>query len=253
MASFLNFFSDAASIVSDVLGAFGNGGSSTGGIFTLAGGSDAVAFPINPPSFEVSNGYKHAVVNIQNLGDINMIGKRGLASVKFSSFFPAQYYNFVQVLSLQTPYEYVAAIKRMAENSAPCTLMITGTSVSTPVTIDGFTFGEKDGSGDVYFSLSLKEYRYVMPASSLTSDITDLKSRVAQTVASKTTTCMGTAMADLDTAQRAIQKTTTIAKQGARAIGLYKAMVKSGGVKPGTALNTVQAGVMMNGDWLKKF
>ena len=140
-----------------------------------------------------------------------------------------------------------------SESNQPCTLSITGTDVSTPVTIDEFTFGEKDGTGDVYFSLQLREYRYVMPASSLTSAVTDLKSRVATTLENKTTTVLGVSQADLDTAQRAVQKTTSIVNQGKRALGIWKAMVKSGGVKPGTILNTMQAGVMANGEWLKKF
>lgn len=252
MASFLNFFSEASSIVSEVLGVFGDGGS-TGGIFTLSGGTETVVFPVNPPSFDVSNGYKHAVVNIQNLGDINLLGKRGLASIKFSSFFPANDYDFVQLLSVQSPYAYVESIKKMAEESQPCNLSITGTDISTPVTIDGFDFGEKDGTGDVYFSLNLREYRYVLPASSLTSAVTELKSRVANTVENKATTVLGVSQADLDTAQRAVQKTTSIINQGKRALGIYKAMVKSGGVKPGVVLNTMQAGVMANGEWLKKF
>lgn len=252
MASFLNFFSEASSIVSEVLGVFGDGGS-TGGLFTLSGGTEAVVFPVNPPSFDVSNGYKHTVVNIQNLGDINLLGKRGLASIKFSSFFPANDYEFVQLLTVQAPYVYVGAIKKMAESNQPCTLSITGTDISTPVTIDEFTYGEKDGTGDVYFSLQLREYRYVLPASSLTSAVTDLKSRVATTLENKTTTVLGISQADLDTAQRAVQKTTSIVNQGKRALGIWKAMVKSGGVKPGTILNTMQAGVMANGEWLKKF
>lgn len=252
MASFLNFFNEASSIISEVLGVFGDSGK-MGGIFTLSGGTEAVVFPVNPPSFDVSNDYKHTVVNIQNLGDINMLGKRGLASIKFSSFFPANDYDFVQMLNLQAPYVYVRAIKKMAESSQPCTLSITGTDVSTPVTIDGFDYGEKDGTGDVYFSLNLREYRYILPASSLTSAITELKSRVANTVENKATTVLGVSQADLDTAQRAVQKTTSIVNQGKRALGIYKAMVKSGGVKQGTILNTLQAGVMVNGEWLKKF
>lgn len=254
MASFLNFFSEASGIVSDVLSMFGDGGNnSTGGLFTLAGGTDTVVFPVNPPSFNVSNGYKHATINIQNLGDIKLLGKRGLTSIKFSSFFPANNYSFVQVLTVQAPYVYVDAIKRMAEANQPCNFSITGTDISTPVTIDGFEHGEKDGTGDVYFSLSLSEYRYIMPASSLTSAVTDLKSRVATTLENKATTVLGVSQADLDTAQRAVQKTTSIVNQGKRALGIYKAMVKSGGVKQGTILNTLQAGVMVNGEWLKKF
>lgn len=88
MSSFLNFLDTASGVLSDVLGALGR--NSDGCTFTLAGGTDSVSFPVSPGNFEVTNPYQNTTVNINNLGQINMLGKRGLASLKFSSFFPAQ-------------------------------------------------------------------------------------------------------------------------------------------------------------------
>ena len=50
-----------------------------------------------------------------------------------------------------------------------------------------------------------------------------------------------------------VGKTTTIAKQGQRVLGLYKAMVKSGGVSAGTILTTTAKAVMSNGKSLYTF
>ena len=47
-----------------------------------------------------------------------------------------------------------------------------------------------------YFSLTLREYRYIMPESSATNSTTGLKSRVAQLQTDKQTTCLGTSMAN---------------------------------------------------------
>lgn len=251
MSSFLNFISTASGVLSDVLGALGDG--SDGCTFTLAGGTSSISFPVSPANFEVTNPQNNTIVNINNLGAINMLGKRGLSSVRFSSFFPAQAYSFVQTLSASSPYDYVAQVKKMKESGQPCTISISGTDVSMPCSIENFTYKEKDGTGDVYFELELKEYRYIMPASSATNATTGLKSRVASAVGEKQTTCLGTAMADLDTAQRTIQKTTTIVKQGQRTLGLYKAMVKSGGIPLGTVLTTTAKAVMTNGKSLYTF
>ena len=92
MASFLNFVNTASSVLSDVLGALG--GNSDGCTFTLAGGTDSVSFPVSPSNFSVINPYNNTTVNINNLGDVNMLGKRGLSSLRFSSFFPSQSYTF---------------------------------------------------------------------------------------------------------------------------------------------------------------
>lgn len=251
MSSFLNFLNTASSVLSGVLGALG--GTGDGCTFTLSGGTQSVSFPVSPGNFEVTNPYQNTTVNINNLGQINMLGKRGLASLKFSSFFPAQPYTFLQTGSLAGPYEYIGKIKTMAESGQPCTIAISGTDVSMPVTIEELTYQERDCTGDVYFDLTLKEYRYIMPASTATNATTDLKSRVAEAVGEKQTTCLGSVMSGLDTAQRAIQKTTTIAKQGQRVLGTYKAMVKSGGIPAGTVLTTTAKAVMADGKELYKF
>lgn len=251
MSSFLNFLNTASSVLSGVLGALG--GNSDGCTFTLSNGTNSVSFPVSPGDFEVTNPYQNSTVNINNLGQINMLGKRGLASLKFSSFFPAQPYTFLQSSALSGPYEYISKIKAMAESGKPCTISITGTDVSLPVSIEELTYQEKDSTGDVYFNLSLKEYRYIMPASSATNATTDLKSRVADAVGEQTTTCLGSVTSALDTAQRAIQKTTSIVNQGERVLGTYKAMVKSGGIPAGTILTTTAKAVMSGGKELYRF
>lgn len=252
MSSFLNFVNTAASVLTGVLGAL-NGGTDDSCIITLAGGTSEVSFPVAPPDFEVGNPYNNSTVNINNLGDINMLGRRGLRTLKFSSFFPAQAYNFVQTLSIASPYDYVGRIRNMAESGQPCKVLISGTDVSMSVSIEDFTYKEQDGTGDVYFSLTLKEYRYIVPSSELTNDTTGLKGRVADKIGPKQTTCLGGVLADMDTAQKSMQKSTTIAKQCERTLGLYKAMVKSGGIPAGTILTTTAKAVMMGGKSLYTF
>lgn len=250
MSSVINFLNTAQSVLSDVLGAIGGGDGCT---FTLSGGLYSVDFPVSPGSFEVGSTQNNQTVNIINLGDINMLGKRGLKTLKFRSFFPNNPYTFVQDYSASSPYEYVNRITAMKEGGSPCSISISGTDVSMPVSIDSFSYGEQDSTGDVYFSLSLKEYRYILPDSSKVNDTTGLKSRIANTVETKETTRMGKLVSDMETAQRVIQKTTAIVNQGERVIGLYKAMVKSGGVKPGTLITTTANAVMAGGKILYSF
>lgn len=42
-----------------------------------------------------------------------------------------------------------------------CTVVITGTKINFQVTIETLKYGEQDGTGDVYYDLTLKEYRAV--------------------------------------------------------------------------------------------
>ena len=270
MSSFTTFMSTSSSVLSGVFGALG-GASGDGCIFTLKSGGISVDFPVSPPDFEVVNSYNNSSVNINNIGEINMLGKRGLATLKFSSFFPAQEYAWLTsggglsgLLSggikgmmgkssvVGAPYEYVAKIKQMAELSQPCTISITGTDVSLPVTIDEFTYKEQDGSGDVYFSLALKEYRYIAPQSEQTNSTTGLNGRTAQKLNEKQTT-VAKGIHNLDAARRAFQGTSNIAMQGVRVLGTFKAMVKSGGIPAGTVLKVTAGAVAKNGTVFHKF
>lgn len=238
MASFLNF-------LSDVVGAFLGTDGETGATLVLSGDSNSVTFPIAPASFDVENSYNNSVVNVNSLGDINMIGKRGLKTLTFSSFFPAQYYGWETNYPSDEPYAACQKIDDMAQSGQACTISISGTSVNMPCTIENFKYGEHDGTGDVYFSISLKEYRYIMPETDQINDVTGLKSRVSETVQENSFVAVA-GNDTMDNAAKAIRRNMSIAKQATNRINLYKAMVKSGGIDVGTVIQTVKEGVKIN-------
>ena len=238
MASFLSF-------LSEVVGAFLGTDGETGATLVLSGNSSSVTFPVAPPSFDVENSYNNNVVNVNSLGDINMIGKRGLKTLTFSSFFPAQYYGWETNYPSDDPYTACQKMDDMARSGQACTISISGTSVNMSCTIDNFKYGEHDSTGDVYFSISLKEYRYIMPATDTINDVTGLKSRVSEAV--QESSFVAVAGNDTrDNAAKAIQRNMSIAKQATNRINLYRAMVKSGGIDVGTVIRTVKEGVKIN-------
>lgn len=111
-----------------------------------------------PPEYELTSESNNTQVVINSLGEINLLGKRKLKNVSFSSFFPAQAYNFCQYTSFPTPKESVELIEKM-KNSGVLRLIMTGTPVNMECTIENFTWGENDGTKDINFTLELKEYR----------------------------------------------------------------------------------------------
>lgn len=115
-------------------------------------------FPVLPESYEVGNTHENTRVNINALGEINLIGKRKLKTVSFSSIFPAQNYYFCQYRDFPIPTESVRIIEDMKEAGIVLFTM-SGTSINMNCTIENFTWGEDNGTGDVYFTLELSEYR----------------------------------------------------------------------------------------------
>jgi len=121
-------------------------------------GKEKILLPVPPAEFEISQGNKNTVVDIHDLGEINLIGNKNLATITLSSFFPAQKYSFV-TSQIQNPYTYVNTIKKWQGLKKPVRLVITQTNINMLCSIENFNYGEKDGSGDVYYTIELKEYR----------------------------------------------------------------------------------------------
>lgn len=129
------------------------------------GNKKDMQLPVNPSSFTSDGSQKNTSLYVHNLGEINLKGKRGLYEVSISSFFPAQYYNFCKVKP-KDPYDYyVKKLKRLYERNETVHLIITKTNINMYCTIESFSWGEKDRSGDVYYTISFKEYRAVKATS----------------------------------------------------------------------------------------
>lgn len=270
MADFLSYLDSIATI-------FGGGGFSEGDVmFTLSCAGDSVTFPVNPSKYEIKNKRLNSTLNINALGEMNMLGKAGLRTLEISSFFPAEAYGWEVSYPSQDPYGYVGTIKGFMEESSPCNISVSGTDVSMQCTIENFSYGERDGSGDVYFTLALREYREFPVATQLQADTgngdTGIQTSDYSSVSSKTgasglmsrassTPVIGTpivatraTMDSIDTAAKAVRRTAGIAKQSIRRVKMAKAILKSGGLSGGTILNMAKEGVRYsNGKWLTKW
>lgn len=257
MASFSRFLDTIASIASGVKRIVGGGDTC---YFVLEGEGVKVQFPVNPAEFEVERAYKNSVLNVNALGDINMKGTRGLKRLKFSSFFPANSYawldagasagNLFGSTSSVDPYGNVAKIERMADGKKPAKITISGTDVSMYCLVDEFTTKEQDGSGDVYFALTLSEYRHIGTVSEKADAVTGLKTRIAETQDTRKTT-VAVGMSTMDAAVRAVSRTATTAKQAERRLKVYRTIAKSGGIPPGTIIETTAAGIRAGGMQIK--
>lgn len=245
MAGFMSALNKASSLLSTLDNLLGGDSAVS---MTLSCDDCSVSFPVLPAEFHVANPYNATSVNINNLGDINMKGKRGLASLSIESFFPAS--EQVDVLGLVSiaqeldPYSNVEKIKQMATSDKPAKINISSTDVSMAVLIKSFEYGEKDGTGDVYFSIELEEYRFISQESANTNDVTGLKERSSGT--EKKTFSAANGMDTMDTIHKAVHnvnKNISIAKQGIRKLKAVRAAVKSGGIPAGTVIRSTAASI----------
>lgn len=122
-------------------------------------GSTEIVLPVTPSSFRVSKGIKVETVNIHGLGDVRVAGYASLDNISIESFFPAQSYSFA-VATYKDPYVLAAQFETWSHERTVVRFIVSGTTINIPVLIETISFGEQDGSNDVYYTLNLSEYRY---------------------------------------------------------------------------------------------
>lgn len=155
--------------------------------FWIIQGTEKIQLPVPPAEFSISKAQGNETVTVENVGEINLIGKEKLSSISLSSFFPAQKYQFVQVGNLLKPYEYTKIIDSFKISGKPIRLLITETDINDFFTIDSFEYGEKDGSGDVYFSISFKQYKYIKVQTQVVAPTVKTATKSNSKATSKTT------------------------------------------------------------------
>ncbi len=122
---------------------------------------DKFKLPVNPSTYNITVINKNTEVNVVDLGDINLIGKTGLRGAVLASFFPYRDYDFSVNDNGLTHNEYVKKIEKWRKSGKPIRLIITGTVVNMECTIEAFDYGEQDGTRDIYYTLTLKEYKKI--------------------------------------------------------------------------------------------
>ncbi|MDF2546149.1 MAG: hypothetical protein K0R93_1047 [Anaerosolibacter sp.] len=119
-----------------------------------------IKIPVLPKEFKIRSSQKNESFETIQQGEIKQIGLMGLKSISFSSFFPVKDYPFSKD-SLYSGWEYAEIIEGWRDRRIPVRLIITETPINMPVTIDDFEYGPQDGSGDVYFTLSMSEFKFI--------------------------------------------------------------------------------------------
>ncbi|MBX6361380.1 MAG: LysM peptidoglycan-binding domain-containing protein [Acidobacterium ailaaui] len=145
--------------------------------FWLTRGTDRIRFPVNPETIAVSSPFGYTDVEVAQLGEVTIFGNREPKEITISSFWPAEYNpSYCSYSGFMKPWDFVNKIEGWRDRKVQYRLTITGTGINIVVTIRDFQYEERAGSvGDIYFSITLKEYR--------TTDV-----RWQSTVPKKTTT-----------------------------------------------------------------
>lgn len=144
------------------------------GQIILTGKTGSITLPVPPPSYSVKVANNNSIVNIQSLGDINMIGKTGLQKISFSTFLPGIDNTLYKAVDTA---EYIKKINSLRTSDTYCHITIVGTNVDLDVTIDSFDYEDASPVGDIDISLSLTEYKHIGDSNKQVENKTGLNQR----------------------------------------------------------------------------
>ena len=123
--------------------------------FIFRQGSKELILPVTPDSYTVGTGINVEIVNIHELGDAILTGYGTLATIKINCMLPANAYSFARD---DDPEPYISQFEKWVKQKRRLRFIVGGTGVNIPVVIKDFSYGETDGTNDIYADLSLREY-----------------------------------------------------------------------------------------------
>lgn len=125
----------------------------------LKQGNTEYRLPILPAEFGESGQQDNKTETVNALGEVNLLGLQKLETVSLSAHFPKRAMYYDQYSGYPTPEESVKLIKSMKEGGVIRLVMTAPALINYEATIESFEWSEKDGTGDIYYTIEIKRYR----------------------------------------------------------------------------------------------
>jgi len=140
--------------------AMGGGGKSSRRQVIMSCEGEKFVFPVTPIKFDVQTSQNNKTVDIIDFGEAMLFGNPGLIRLKFSTFFPRTFHEYPFVVGDQKDAgECVDLMIKWKESKKPVRVVITDSPVNHMFGIKDFDYDNRDCSKDIYFTLSLIEYK----------------------------------------------------------------------------------------------
>ena len=113
--------------------------------------------PVPPSSWEIEGSNNVGSTSVINFGEMNNGRQPNLRTTSISSFFPIKNLGFISSSKFKDRYEYVEAFDKAREKGTIIEYQITDANVYMNCIITSFKYGEDDYTGDIKYTLDLKE------------------------------------------------------------------------------------------------
>ena len=130
-------------------------------IYLKENDSNMIRFPVTPSEISCETSANISTESVNDLGNVSLFSGVELRTIPINSFFPNKDYSFCTYSNVEPPYEFVSKIEKWQNEGKKLRYIVSDGYTNIPVMINSFTYREQDGTGDVYFDLSLIEYKEI--------------------------------------------------------------------------------------------
>ena len=111
--------------------------------------------PVTPQSYTVNSEASTQTVNIHDLGDIVIAGKRKATNWTDRFLLPTRRYSFVNAGAYTDPQVYIDQLETWKDTGALIYYIVSGTNINIPVYITKLSYGEEDGTNNVQLTVTV--------------------------------------------------------------------------------------------------
>ena len=130
-------------------------------IYLKENDSNMIRFPVTPSEVSCETSANISTESVNDLGSVSLFSGTELRTIPINSFFPNRQYSFCTYSNVEPPYEFVSKIEKWQNEGKKLRYIVSDGYTNIPVMINSFSYREQDGTGDVYYDLSLIEYKEI--------------------------------------------------------------------------------------------
>lgn len=151
--------------------------------------SKELVLPVTPAKYFWRHPARIEVVRLDQLGEATLYGGYAMGDCTLENvLLPAQLYPFCVPGARAAPYAYLETLERWCDAGARLQWMVSGTPVNASVLLAEITQGERDGTNDVYITITMRQWRKLEAPVLAVSGGSAATARDSQTGASATKT-----------------------------------------------------------------
>lgn len=120
--------------------------------------NDRFRFPVIPSSIAQDGKALYNSETMAETGEMSIFNGKGLKEVTWNSHFPVNGRNYCDYLDFPSSLDCKKKLERWMDEGAVLRLTIPGMDINIECTITNFSPVIQDGTGDIYYDITLKEY-----------------------------------------------------------------------------------------------